>query len=181
MLVLNLNSYLLTKASQKVEQNRMMVIRAGSGFTLVELLIVVFILAILAAVIIPQFSTTSSEAKESVLKSNLSMLRGTIELYMSQHNDIYPGKIGGIPGNSWNDFVAQLIGQTDQDGNPGTDYGPYLRSIPLNPINNLKTGKMVSFPQIPDDSSGWYYEQNTGEIRANASGTAPSGINYIDL
>jgi general secretion pathway protein G len=159
----------------------MMVIRTGSGFTLVELLIVVFILAILAAIIIPQLVSTSSETKESALKSNLSILRGAIELYFLQHNDIYPGKISGIPGNSWSDFVAQLTGQTDQYGNPGTDYGPYLRSIPLNPINNLKTGKMVSFPQIPDDSSGWYYEQNTGEIRTNASGTAPSGINYIDL
>ena len=39
--------------------------RAKSGFTLVEVLIVVVILGILAAVVIPQFSDASTEAKES--------------------------------------------------------------------------------------------------------------------
>ena len=49
----------------------MMTKRKNSGFTLVEILIVVVILGILAAIVIPQFSQASNEARESSLKSNL--------------------------------------------------------------------------------------------------------------
>ena len=51
------------------------------GFTLVEILIVVVILGILAAIVIPQFSDASTEAKTSALASNLQSLRSQIELY----------------------------------------------------------------------------------------------------
>ncbi|MFK7816701.1 MAG: prepilin-type N-terminal cleavage/methylation domain-containing protein, partial [Gammaproteobacteria bacterium] len=45
------------------------------GFTLVELLIVVIILAILAAIIVPQFSASTNDAKAAALQSNLANLR----------------------------------------------------------------------------------------------------------
>ena len=55
--------------------------RQSRGFTLVELLIVVVILAILAAVVIPQFENTSASAKEAALVSNLQTIRQAIPLY----------------------------------------------------------------------------------------------------
>jgi len=55
--------------------------KAKSGFTLVEILIVVVILGILAAIVIPQFTDASTEAKESALKSDLQTMRSQIELY----------------------------------------------------------------------------------------------------
>ena len=45
------------------------------GFTLIEVLIVVVILAVLAAVIIPHFTDCSDDAKKSTLTHNLSILR----------------------------------------------------------------------------------------------------------
>ncbi len=63
------------------------------GFTLVEILIVVIILAILAGVVIPQFSSSSDEAKLSVLQSDLATMRGAAELYYHQHNSTYPGDV----------------------------------------------------------------------------------------
>src|SRR5215217_8162947 len=62
-----------------------------TGFTLVELLIVVIILAILAAIVVPQFSATSTDAQEAALDSNLNAIRSAIELYKVQHNNNYPG------------------------------------------------------------------------------------------
>ena len=60
------------------------------GFTLVELLIVVIILAILAAIIVPQFSASTNDAKAAALQSNLANLRSAIEFYYQEHGE-YPG------------------------------------------------------------------------------------------
>src|SRR5918996_4328030 len=65
-----------------------------AGFTLVELLIVVIILAVLAAIIVPQFSSATKDAQDAALDANLSSIRSAIELYRAQHNGAYPGAIG---------------------------------------------------------------------------------------
>jgi general secretion pathway protein G len=124
--------------------------KAKSGFTLVEILIVVVILGILAAIVIPQFTDASTEAKYSSLASNLQMLRAQIELYKIQHNDTPPALAT---------FAAQLTGQTDVNGAAGTDFGPYMRDIPVEPFTNVDTVTAAG-------TTGWNYTEGTGEIWA---------------
>jgi len=145
-----------------------------SGFSLVELLIVTFILGILASVAIPQMVTSSLDASEAALVQNLTIFRKAIEMYSLQHNGAFPDKNEAT-------VVLQLTQKTNRDGDPGTQYGPYFREIPLNPMNNSNEIKFKKLPKGPNDSSGWYYDKDTGEIRANSSGASLSGINYIDL
>ena len=64
--------------------------RNQDGFTLVELLIVVIILAILAAIIVPQFSAATDDATQSAYDTNIANVRAAIDLYRQQHNE-YPG------------------------------------------------------------------------------------------
>ncbi len=151
--------------------------RPTRGFTLVELLIVVVILAILAAVVIPQFENTSASAKEAALVSNLQTIRQAVSLYRVQHNEIYPGQ------TDWNQFVTQLITATHADGTAGGGLGPYLRTgIPLNPVTDTGDGTVVAtMPGAPTGATAYIYCSATGEIRANTSGTAPSGTDYWDL
>src|SRR3954447_18643882 len=61
-----------------------------SGFTLVEILIVVIILGILAAIVIPQFTNASQDARKNSLTSQLQTIRSQVELYKLQHLDKTP-------------------------------------------------------------------------------------------
>ena len=151
--------------------------RPARGFTLVELLIVVLILGVLAAVVIPQFANASADAKESSLRSNLATVRQAISLYRVQHNETYPGQGG------WAEFVTQLTSGTQADGTPGTKYGPYLRDrFPDNAVTGTSTGKTVAtMPASPSGSEAWIYCTTDGQLRANLAGTAPSGMAYFDL
>ncbi|MCU7947719.1 MAG: prepilin-type N-terminal cleavage/methylation domain-containing protein, partial [Candidatus Thiodiazotropha sp. (ex Cardiolucina cf. quadrata)] len=54
---------------------------AQQGFTLVELLIVVIILALLAAIIVPQFASSTEDAKISSLDTSLAVVRTALDLY----------------------------------------------------------------------------------------------------
>jgi len=125
--------------------------KARSGFTLVEILIVVVILGILAAIVIPQFTSASTEAKESALMSNLQAVRSQVELYKIQHNDHLPGTQGTV------DFVTAMTSKTDQNGTVGTTaahrFGPYMQKIPTNPFNDLNTVEVDG--TAGDDSHAW--------------------------
>jgi general secretion pathway protein G len=105
--------------------------KTRSGFTLVEILIVVVILGILAAIVIPQFTQASTEARESSLVSNLQTIRSQIELYKIQHNDLPPTDAAS--------FETQMIGFTYADRTTALAagvgvFGPYLQKVPVNPF-----------------------------------------------
>ena len=148
--------------------------RAKHGFTLVEILIVVVILGILAAIVIPQFTQASTEAKTNSLCSDLQTLRSQIELYKVQHNDIAPAALT---------FIAQMTETSDIDGNtsgnkvrtPVFCYGPYLERVPINPFNDVtdavetNQGKIDTTATVGDDVGSWEYDATSGEIWADDS------------
>jgi general secretion pathway protein G len=152
--------------------------RAKKGFTLVEILIVVVILGILAAIVIPQFTEASTEAKTSSLVTDLQSVRSQIELYKVQHNDNLPGVANGTHTAGAN-FVAALTGYTDIFGETvlRTDpnaYGPYLQKIPTNQFVDsdvvLPGNTNGADPAISTDGSqGWFFDQDTGKIWATDS------------
>jgi len=81
-----------------------------TGFSIVELIIVVAVLGILAALVVPQFHGYSVDAKESVAKEGLRMLRSGIEIYTAQNTGIPPGYVDNNPQGSLDAgvFVTQL-------------------------------------------------------------------------
>ena len=120
------------------------------GFTLVEILIVVIILGVLAAIVVSQFTETSNDTKESALASDLKTVRSQLELYRIQHKGDYPSN------------TSNLMIVTDIDGNAGADYGPYLTKFPSNPFTDTVT---VDVDGTKGGSShGWYYNSTTGEF-----------------
>lgn len=164
----------------------------NKGFTLVELIIVITILGIMAAIVIPTFQGNVATAKESASKTNLMTMRTQLELYKLQHNGVPPGYVNGA-GAPIATVPLQLIGTTTVTGqaSPNTVpsapflYGPYLKKIPQNPFNKLSTiayvAEATAFSVAADGtSSGWLYKKETAEIAMNWTGTDSEGVNYYD-
>jgi general secretion pathway protein G len=142
--------------------------RAKSGFTLVEILIVVVILGILAAVVIPQFTEASTEAKTSSLCTDLQTMRSQIELYKVQHNDNLPGVVNAPQHTAGAGFEASLTGQTDIYGEVGTDYGPYIQKFPKNQFNDLATVQVEDGNTgLGNGNTGWHFDTSTGQFHAD--------------
>jgi prepilin-type N-terminal cleavage/methylation domain-containing protein len=146
-------------------------LRRHAGFTLIEVLIVVVIMAILAATVIPKMSTSNNDAKEALLRHHLRVLRGQIELYKVHHN-------GNPPGN----FATQLVNATDASGNLSSTgqpdaahpYGPYLKTIPVQPISNsalVRNAAGTTTPTLwPAPGRGWLYQPATGRLWVDHDG-----------
>jgi len=148
--------------------------RAKRGFTLVEILIVVVILGILAAIVIPQFSQASTDAKVNSLMSDLQTMRSQISLYKIQHNDAPPAVTATT--TTWDEMTQY----TDVDGNISTTkttvycYGPYLLAVPVNPFtgtNPPTVGGATTFD--------WNYTVADGTIHAGADTTADSAAHQL--
>lgn len=161
------------------------------GFTLVEILIVVVILAILAAIVLPQMSNASATAKASMLADDLRVMRTQILVFKSQHNGIAPG----YPGCDFSQaptesaFVSAITmaskvdGETAAPGTTGYNYGPYMREVPPNPVNGKSTVLIIAdnaaFPTVADNSYGWIYQPSTLTFRADSTGADDVGKSYF--
>ncbi len=136
------------------------------AFTLVELVVVILILGILAAVAAPRFLNTSATATDNGLKQTLSVVRDAIELYTAENG-------GQLPG---------------QSSNLDTDLAPYLRgAFPTCPVGQQNanvtyaTGQNIAADATP--TNGWKYSTDFGEFIVNSGGATASdaAVNYDDL
>lgn len=159
-----------------------------SGFTLIEMLIVIIVLGILAMIIIPQITVSTEDAKVKTLQTNLSAMRSAVELYYHQHANKYPGDktIAGADSASDADsqtaFLQQLTRYTASNGTVGDTktgtitLGPYIKggSLPTNPFSETST-VTCDFDQAditvrtPTLDSAWRFFPKTGVLIANDS------------
>ena len=134
--------------------------KSRKGFTLVEILIVVIILGILAAIVIPQFTNASEDARKSNMRSQLQTLRSQIELYKLQHRDDAPPAA-----TFWNHMTMYTTDDIADapDNVAGTaaapKFGPYMQDPAVNPLTGSST-----IAAAPGVAVGWVYDETTGEL-----------------
>jgi general secretion pathway protein G len=148
--------------------------RSYQGFTLVEILIVVIILGILAAIVIPQFTNASTSARQSNLTTQLQSIQEQIAYYQLQHNGTAPSFIA----QQW----AQMTEYTDISGNVSATsdathvYGPYFPTAPTNPLT--ATANASTIAAAPDGNEGWVWIANGNGGKIYATGTVST--NYFN-
>jgi type II secretion system protein G len=135
-----------------------------SGFTLIEVLIVIVVIAILAAIVVPRLLGAGREAREASLRAHLQELRNAIGLFQAQMGD-YPAALADIMLTT-----APATGGNGITFNANDFRGPYLTTADGNLPNNPITSANVV-------GTDWTYTATTGAVKA-ASGTAVDGTNY---
>lgn len=136
--------------------------RERSAFTLVELVMVVTIIGIVAAIAVPRMAQASSRATASAIQATLATVRKAVDCYYAEHGR-YPGydPASGVVETAGTSFINQLTMYTDESGNPNGTYGspffygPYLRKpFPRNPINKMDTVHVKATPAVADPADG---------------------------
>src|SRR5688500_14601720 len=118
------------------------------GFTLVEILIVVIILAVLASIVIPLFANSTNDARKSALVDQLHQVRVQVQLYTLQHGDVRPF----LSDDDWDDLTTITVDPQ------GINRGPYLPRVPRNPVNTFtKILVVAADPSFGDPVAGVGY------------------------
>lgn len=142
---------------------------AKKGFTLVEILIVVIILGILAAIVIPQFTSASQNARTNSLETQLKTLKTQVQLFELEHGGVKP-KLS----SNWDDFTQRTnaAGNVETDG----DFGPYMAVAPSNPLHDGDDKTTIGTDE--GGSTAWLWDETTGTIKARRRNAAGTGWVY---
>ena len=139
--------------------------RRREGFTLVEVMIVIVVMSILAAVVIPQMQSAIDDAKQCAMLTDLHIVTKAIERYRLDHDS--------APNDLTDNTLYQLTKATDIYGNIGTgpdySYGPYLLGdLPENALNESAVVFQAGSdpPANPELFVGWLYHLSSGRIWA---------------
>jgi general secretion pathway protein G len=126
---------------------------SARGFTLVELLIVISLISILAAMGLVQYKNSVVSSREAVLRTDLFRMRDAIDQYYADKGK-YPSALDSLV----------------SDG--------YMRKVPEDPITK-SSDSWVTVPAEPDPNnpSG---EAGIYDVKSGAQGTALDGSNYSD-
>ncbi len=129
-----------------------------SGFTLIELMIVVAIIGILAAIAIPKFAELIRKSSEGASKGNLGSIRSALSIYYGDMEGLYPSQMASL-----------------------TVSGKYLATVPVSKAPNYHSDSSTAEEDAaPSDGSGWHYNNvntnsNFGTMIVNCTHTDTKG------
>ena len=133
------------------------------GFTLIELMIVVAIIGVLAAIAIPKFAELIRKSQEGSSKGSLGSLRSTLAIYYGDMEGLYPSRIASLTIN----------------GKYLTVIGP-ARTPNYHPDLSTETDGLTN---APTDAGGWMYDNVTGDpaigiVEVNCTHTDTKGSSW---
>ena len=116
-----------------------------TGFTLIELIIVILVIGVLAAIILPKFTGQVDQAKIATVKANIESLRSATRLYYSDNQGAWPGYTATMT-----DLVTDFIKAVPEEAVTG--------------VTTVTSGSTVS------GVGGWLYDATSGDWAVNLTG-----------
>jgi len=138
-----------------------------SGFTLIEVMVLLVIAAILALIIIPQILGATRRSKEAALRGDLRNFRTAIERFQADCGG-YPPRLDDIL--AWSgSYISASVDGAGHNLDLSSYRGPYLR-----------TGDMLPPCDPITDRRDWRYSSATGEVHSSADATGTDGRPYSE-
>ena len=133
------------------------------GFTLVELLIVIIVIAVLAAIAIPKFVNSSERSKEASLHADLKLVRNAIQLF-NNDTGYYPALLTDLAASAAPASGKDSTGTT-QSITASNWKGPYLTTVPTDPVSTAALTYSVTSPTV-------------GQVNSSATGNDSTGVAF---
>ncbi len=124
--------------------------RRQSGFTLIEIMVVVVILGLLAALVVPNIGSNVSEAQRTAARTQIGQIEQTLQMY-HLHNGFYPSTQQGLE--------ALVTAPTTSPVPRRYQQGGYMKKVPEDPWGNPyiyrnQNGRILIISYGPDGEEG---------------------------
>ncbi len=142
--------------------------RKAGGFTLIELMIVVAIIGILAAIAIPKFAQMLEKSREGATKGTLGSLKASACMYYGDQQGVWPSTLNTSQVYSFSKYMDSISAVHTT--------GFFVSGSP-SPVGNKVT--MTSQAQVPTGGGvGWLYDSTNGIVYVNSTVQDSKNVPY---
>lgn len=142
------------------------------GFTLIELMIVVAIIGILAAVAIPRFAEMLEKAREGATKGNVGAIKSAISIYYGDNTGVWPNDLT----MAFNKYMDRMPPVKVTHAGQNFPAAEFKLKGSVNTVTNVTlANSAVTYPTSGD---GWIYNQQSGDVWVFNGQTDTKGLYY---
>lgn len=151
------------------------------GFTLVELMIVVAIIGILAAIAIPKFADMLEKSRDGATKGNISAIKSAVSIYYGDQQGAWPSDLENNGATNPLTFLPKYIAAIPPVKSTGANTSNSSTNIGKGPGKNSAFAKYIgygTFAAITTTGDGWVYDNAAGSVWVNSTVLDMSGKSF---